>query len=84
MRNLPQFFEINIIIISLFIINFVNRNLLDIQKYCVFSAPPETNQDLVEIPARETEYPFYECNSEVENNHEAVLIPIFRTSKCIN
>ncbi|MGL5795363.1 MAG: hypothetical protein ACRC06_13370 [Waterburya sp.] len=45
-------------------------------KEYVFSAPPESNQELVEIPTRKTEYPFYECNlkSEVENNHNAVLI----------
>jgi hypothetical protein len=52
-------------------------------KEYVFSAPPETNQDLVEIPARETEYPFYECNSEVENNHEAVLIDSHNCD-CVN
>ncbi len=40
----------------------------------IFSAPPESNQELVEIPTRETEYPFYECTSETENNHEGVLI----------
>ncbi|MGL5943212.1 MAG: hypothetical protein ACRC2S_23185 [Waterburya sp.] len=40
----------------------------------VFSAPSESNQELVEIPTRETEYPFYECNPEAENSHEAVLV----------
>ena len=29
----------------------------------VFSAPPEVDREM-EIPASETEYPFYECNTE--------------------
>jgi hypothetical protein len=36
----------------------------------VFSAPPEATQELVEIPTRETEYPFFECHSEAKNNQE--------------
>lgn len=31
----------------------------------VFSAPPEVDKQLVEIPTQETDYPFYECESEV-------------------
>ena len=30
----------------------------------VFSAPPEVDREEVEIPASETDYPLYECNSE--------------------
>jgi hypothetical protein len=30
----------------------------------VFTAPPEVNRQIVEIPPSETEYPLYECSSE--------------------
>jgi hypothetical protein len=30
----------------------------------VFTAPPEVNRQIVEIPARDTEYPLYECNAK--------------------
>lgn len=30
----------------------------------VFSAPPEVDRELVEIPASQTDYPLYECSSE--------------------
>ena len=29
----------------------------------IFTAPPEVDHDLVEIPASETDYPLYECDS---------------------
>ena len=35
------------------------------QEY-VFTAPPEVDNNIVEIPAKETDYPFYECESESE------------------
>lgn len=38
----------------------------------VFTAPPEVDRQLEEIPASETEYPLYECNSETENKDEAL------------
>jgi hypothetical protein len=30
----------------------------------VFTAPPEVNRQIVEIPPSETDYPLYECGSE--------------------
>ena len=30
----------------------------------IFSAPPEVDSELIEIPVSETDYPLYECNSE--------------------
>jgi hypothetical protein len=36
----------------------------------VFTAPPEVNRQIVEIPPSETEYPLYECNSEVAAKSE--------------
>ena len=33
----------------------------------VFSAPPEIDNELVEIPQSETDYPFYECSQEFKN-----------------
>ena len=40
----------------------------------VFSAPPEIdNQIEEEIPAQETEYPFYECEQEADNPNDQGL-----------
>jgi len=33
----------------------------------VFTAPPEVGEEVVEIPASETEYPLYECTTESED-----------------
>jgi hypothetical protein len=30
----------------------------------VFTAPPEVNRQIVEVPPSETDYPLYECSSE--------------------
>ena len=39
----------------------------------VFTAPPEIGQEVLEIPASETEYPLYECDTETETESEAPL-----------
>ena len=39
------------------------------QEY-VFTAPPEVDRQLEEIPVSENEYPLYECNSESSDNDE--------------
>ena len=39
----------------------------------VFSAPPEVEREEVEIPASETDYPLYECNSESDAETETAL-----------
>lgn len=47
--------------------------LADTTEY-VFSAPPEVDKEIVEeIPAQETDYPFYECEKEAENQTEKGL-----------
>lgn len=38
----------------------------------VFTAPPEVDRQLEEVPASETEYPLYECNSESGDTDEAL------------
>jgi len=41
----------------------------------VFTAPPEVDRSVVEIPKRETEYPLYECEQESEDaldSHDCV------------
>ena len=45
--------------------------LLGNQLHCsateyVFTAPPEVGQEVLEIPASETEYPLYECDGDRE------------------
>ncbi len=39
----------------------------------VFTAPPEVDHEILEVPARETEYPLYECESETETESETAL-----------
>lgn len=41
----------------------INRVRANPTEY-VFSAPSEVDREEVEIPANETDYPLYECNSE--------------------
>ncbi|NJK54728.1 MAG: hypothetical protein HC939_01540 [Pleurocapsa sp. SU_5_0] len=39
----------------------------------VFTAPPEVNRQIVEkIPARDTEYPLHECNTETTESDDVV------------
>ena len=44
----------------------INRVRANPTEY-VFSAPPEVDPELVEIPVSETDYPLYECNSELSD-----------------
>lgn len=39
----------------------------------IFIAPPEIDRELLEIPASETEYPLYECESETETESPTAL-----------
>jgi hypothetical protein len=39
----------------------------------VFTAPPEVNRQIVEIPARDTEYPLYECNAKTAAEEDKAL-----------
>ncbi len=39
----------------------------------IFTAPPEVNREILEIPASETEYPLYECESETGTESETAL-----------
>ena len=48
-----------------------NRIDVEATEY-VFTAPPEVDRQLEEIPASETEYPLYECNSESADKDEAL------------
>lgn len=52
--------------------------LLSNQLYCsateyVFTAPPEVGQAVLEVPASETEYPLYECDSDIETESATPL-----------
>jgi len=38
----------------------------------VFTAPPEVNRQIVEVPPSDTDYPLYECSSEAIAKPEAV------------
>ena len=40
-----------------------NAGLTNSTEY-VFSAPPEVDNELADIPTSETDYPLYECNTE--------------------
>ncbi|MBE9048550.1 hypothetical protein IQ255_29935 [Pleurocapsales cyanobacterium LEGE 10410] len=51
------------IAISLLFANKVGANPTEY----VFTAPPEVDNELVEIPASETDYPLYECDPESDN-----------------
>ena len=42
------------------------------QEY-VFSAPPEVDYELVEIPSSDAEYPLYECDQESEQQNQASI-----------
>lgn len=39
----------------------------------VFTAPPEVDREVIEIPASDTEYPLYECENESEADPETAL-----------
>ena len=39
----------------------------------VFSAPPEVDKEIVEIPTQEEDYPFYECESASASTSENEL-----------
>ena len=39
----------------------------------VFTAPPEVDRKIQEIPKSESEYPLYECNNESETEENDVL-----------
>ena len=39
----------------------------------IFTAPPEVDREVLEIPASETEYPLYECESETETESQTAL-----------
>lgn len=54
------------IAIALLIANAVQANS---QEY-VYSAPPEVDYELTEIPNSDTEYPLYECNQESEQQNQ--------------
>ena len=41
----------------------VNPGLTNSTEY-VFSAPPEVDNELADIPTSETDYPLYECNNQ--------------------
>ncbi|WP_019507814.1 hypothetical protein [Pleurocapsa sp. PCC 7319] len=51
--------------IGVLAITFVTANpvLANSTEY-VFSAPPEVDNELTDIPQSETDYPLYECNTE--------------------
>lgn len=57
-----------IIAIALLTANMVQANPTEY----VFSAPPEIDNELVEIPTSETDYPLYECNNEHEQTETAI------------
>lgn len=39
----------------------------------VFTAPPEVDRQIVDIPASDTEYPLYECSNESADKQDDVL-----------
>ena len=39
----------------------------------VFTAPPEVDREIVEIPASDTDYPLYECSNETSSEENDVL-----------
>jgi len=59
------------IAIALVIANGISA---DSQEY-VYSAPPEVDYELVDIPNSNTEYPLYECNQESEQHQQANMDP---------
>lgn len=68
-KLITTFHRSGAIAITLLLANAVSANS---QEY-VYSAPPEVDYDLVEIPSRDTEYPLYECSQESEqHNHENI------------
>ena len=66
-------------VITLLTANIVQANPTEY----IFTAPPEIDNELAEIPNRETDYPFYECNQESENNHNEVAMDSHNCD-CIN
>lgn len=57
------------IVITLLTANIAQANPTEY----VFSAPPEIDNELVEIPTRETDYPLYECNNEHEQTESTAI-----------
>ena len=58
--------------IAIFIVPWSNNSIeVRAQEY-VFTAPPEVDRQMEEIPASESEYPLYECDSEDSDNDEAL------------
>lgn len=51
--------------LALLLLVTVNAGLTNSTEY-VFSAPPEVDNELADIPTSETDYPLYECNNEQE------------------
>ena len=53
---------------------FLLTNILDCSSTeYVFTAPPEVDRKIQEIPKSESEYPLYECNEESETEENDVL-----------
>ena len=58
--------------IAIAIVSWLNNSIEAGAQEYVFTAPPEVDRQLEEIPASEAEYPFYECDSESLNKDEAL------------
>ncbi|MEM7590707.1 MAG: hypothetical protein AAF383_04170 [Cyanobacteria bacterium P01_A01_bin.83] len=52
----------------------------------VFSAPPEVGQETIEIPARSTEYPLYECDlgTEASESESESALDAHECNNCID
>lgn len=61
--------KLGAIIVSLFLINTLD---CDATEY-VFTAPPEVDRKMQEIPESESEYPLYECDNESATAENDVL-----------
>ena len=51
----------------------LTHNVQCLSSEYIFTAPPEVDRELLEIPASETEYPLYECESETGAESETPL-----------
>lgn len=49
--------------LALLLLVTINPGLANSTEY-VFSAPPEVDNELADIPQSKTDYPLYECNTE--------------------
>lgn len=56
------------IVINLFVVNLVQAN----PREYVFTAPPEVDYELVEIPASDKDYPLYECDQKLDQTKSAI------------